>query len=348
MLVIATRRRRMARRAALPLRWRSRRPRPLLWCLPPTAVHPTWTSASSKVLTPAMALLMMRSLRRRRRRRRRPHGCKLLLYLSSGVTRRVMRPSTTSVRSKLQVGVRSLRLLSLSLLARTRDHVRLTGSTLFVRAETALLKLLSAEGDGVASVLDDPLRYMRYDQDPLRGAHGAVARAHEGWTAAQAAAGAPCALHRRRPMATARLSLSEADLASMLFILRERPHGKGDTAPPVTVLDIGANKGVVGLKFLETFCTDSLASTIWPTLKAFGPEVLGWGNPRRQRDVLRLQEKRRFLTNETAQARFCPEVHFFEVAPGNAALLERVRALHHYPDLYRSLGEEDALDRAAS
>ena len=32
-LVIATRRRRMARRAALPLRWRSRRPRPLLWCL---------------------------------------------------------------------------------------------------------------------------------------------------------------------------------------------------------------------------------------------------------------------------------------------------------------------------
>ena len=44
--------------------------------------------------------------------RRRPHGCKLLLYLSSGVTRRVMRPSTTSVRSKLQVGVRSLRLLS--------------------------------------------------------------------------------------------------------------------------------------------------------------------------------------------------------------------------------------------
>ena len=133
------------------------------------------------------------------------------------------------------------------------------------------------------------------------------------------------------PVATARPSLGEADLASMLYILREHPHGEGDAPPPVTVLDIGANKGVVGLKFLETFCTDSLASTIWPTLKAFGPEVLGWGNPRRQRDVLRLQEKRRFLTNETAQARFCPEVHFFEVAPGNAALLERVRALHHYP-----------------
>ena len=55
-----------------------------------------------------------------------------------------------------------------------------------MRAENSLLKLLSAEGDGVASVLDDPLRYMRYDQDPLRGAQGAVARAHEGWTAAQA------------------------------------------------------------------------------------------------------------------------------------------------------------------
>ena len=44
----------------------------------------------------------------------------------------------------------------LSILARTCDHVRLTGSTLFVRAETSLLQLLSAEGDGVASVLDDP------------------------------------------------------------------------------------------------------------------------------------------------------------------------------------------------
>ena len=89
-----------------------------------------------------------------------------------------MRPSTTSVRSKLQVGVRTLRLLSLSILARTCDHVRLTGSTLFVRAETSLLQLLSAKGDGVVSVLDDPLRYMRYDQDPLRGAEGAVVRAH--------------------------------------------------------------------------------------------------------------------------------------------------------------------------
>ena len=74
----------------------------------------------------------------------------------------------------------------LSILARTCDHVRLTGSTLFVRAETSLLQLLSAKGDGVVSVLDDPLRYMRYDQDPLCGAQGAVARAHEGWTAAQA------------------------------------------------------------------------------------------------------------------------------------------------------------------
>ena len=66
----------------------------------------------------------------------------------------------------------------LSILARTCDHVRLTGSTLFVRAETSLLQLLSAKGDGVVSVLDDPLRYMRYDQDPLHGAEGAVVRAH--------------------------------------------------------------------------------------------------------------------------------------------------------------------------
>ena len=77
--------------------------------------------------------------------RRRPHGCKLLLYLSSGVTRRVMRPSTTSLRSKLQVGVRFLRLLSPFHPCTHVRSIRLTGSTLFVRAESSLLKLLSAD-----------------------------------------------------------------------------------------------------------------------------------------------------------------------------------------------------------
>jgi FkbM family methyltransferase len=115
----------------------------------------------------------------------------------------------------------------------------------------------------------------------------------------------------------------------LLFPLQHITERGKRSLPDVIALDVGANKGIVGVAFLQTWCSGLINAQLWHIIRQLGIGVLGWSPARSRKRSRKTHDK---LKDPQYQAKFCPTVHFFELDQGTSEILARIRRVFYFPE----------------